>query len=319
MKLIKFAILFSILIISLWVVTDVKVNNLIVMTQSKIEYNKLIDSAVDDGIAGLVELDNHKNIVLNKDKAIEQFYASLYSNFNVLGFRKKEEKLMTYIPIIVILYTDGYYINYSDYNENEEGKFLVKKWTSKLPYAFEDEELIYKFTLGSFLSIYDKRTKKIHEGEYSDLSAVFPSSILKDWESFDYTRRSTIVCELEDTIKYYINNHNSIGQQFGIEYNFYLPRIEKSQWYRTVDDISMLVLFQGYPFGIFGVDRYNRYSFAGARIKKSQSYYLQYDQSESQLFYHKSTCDKLANKKSSYYTKEECAREGGFPCLKCRP
>ena len=47
-----------------------------------------------------------------------------------------------------------------------------------------------------------------------------------------------------------------------------LPLIEYEEWYRTIQDISMLVLFQGYPYGNSITGTYNRVAIGGARIAK---------------------------------------------------
>lgn len=317
MKLTNLAILFFILEISVFAILDIRTNNLTAVTYKDIEYDKALDSAVDDGVIGLMELDSRRNLLLNKDTAVIQFYESLFANFGVIGNKRLENRLKGYIPIILVTDADGFYIYYSDTYLSNGEKLLRERWSEKIPYFHEDDRLIYHFTLGPYITIYEKRSNLIYEGDYHDLRASFPGSILEDDELFDITRRSAIINAIENKMNFYINRYNQIAGQFGITYQFWLPGIDKTDWYRTIDDISLLVIFQGYPYTAAGSDTYNRYSLGGARIKKSRTYYI--TEENGRKYYHRSNCTHINGQGLPYYTKEECALEGAFPCPDCNP
>ncbi len=120
-------------------------------------------------------------------------------------------------------------------------------------------------------------------------------------------------------MNYYISKYNNIAYQFGITYQFWLPSIDKADWYRTIDDISIFVIFQNYPYYVGSLDTYNRYSFGGARITKSNLYYIK--GVNGIKYYHKADCDyiNINEMENTYFTKEECAIEGAFPCPDCNP
>jgi hypothetical protein len=83
----------------------------------------------------------------------------------------------------------------------------------------------------------------------------------------------------------------------------------------------MFVLFQGYPYNVGNLDTYNRYAFGGARIKKMTQYYITTGGSGLK-YYHKSSCEHLINvldQEVIYFTREECALNGAFPCPDCNP
>ncbi len=317
MKLANLIIIFFIIEVTFFTILDVRVNNLTAIINKKTEYNKALDSSVDDGVIDLVEVDSKRNLILNKDAAVDQFYISLYANFGVIGNSRLEENLKGYIPIILVTDTDGFYIYYSDTYEFNGGNLIGQKWSEKIPYTYEEDNLIYKFTLGTYVSIYDKSTNQIQEGDYRDLKMVFPDSFLTHDENYDAIRRNAIIGAIEKSMNYYINQYNNIAYQFGITYQFWLPQIDKTDWYRTVDDISMLVIFQGYPYNAAGLDTYNRYALGGARIRKSNIYYI--TEENEQKYYHKAECTHVNGNGMVYYTKEECALEGAFPCQDCKP
>lgn len=318
MKLTNLAIIFSIIAASLFTIINIRVNHLSAVVKKSIEYNKMVDSAVDDGVMNLVEVDSNREIHLNKDKAVEQFYTSLYVNFGVIGDSIKEKQLQTYIPIILITYMDGYYIYYTDTYESNGEILTCRRWTEKLPYSFKDDRFIYSFTLSEEVIIYDKETNAVKKGNYHDLSLNYPDTILADDSKFDLERRNAIIGSIEDSMRYYVNRYNHIANQFGITYRFFLPQIDQTDWYRTIDDISMLVIFQGYPYGTIGLDTYNRFSIGGARINKLSNYYVELDVNGKE-YYHKSDCESVIITSRPYDTKEECALEGAYPCPNCNP
>lgn len=317
MKLTDLVIIFAILDIALFIILGVRTENLDAVNLQQIQYNKALDNAIDDGTKNLVELGEDKKLVLNKDRAVEQFYNSLFSNFGVLGDSRVEEQLKEHIPIILVTDEDGFYILYSEQFASADGNVIKQKWSEKIPYAYEDGNLIIHFTLGDYITVYDSSNNQTIEGEIDDVKSNYPDSFLSDPEAFDLNRRNAIIGTIEKNMNYYINQYNNIAYQFGITYHFWLPRIDKTDWYRTIDDRGMLVIFQGYPYSVT-TDTYNRYAFGGARIKKSKTYFITVENGIK--YYHKSNCSHI-NKSTgeTYYSKEECALEGAFPCPDCNP
>lgn len=314
MKWTNIAILFFLLELSLFIILDMRTSNLTAVINQKIEYNKALDSAIDDGVINLVEVDSQRKLVLNKEIAIEQFYQSLYANFGVMGNSRLESKIRGYIPVILVTDEDGFYLYYSDIYKSGGETLITRRWSEKIPYAYEISNYIINFTLDNYLTVYDKNTKELYEGEYKELAGLFQNTLLADEETFHSVRRNTIISTIEENMNYYINKHNNIAHQLGITYHFWLPEIDKTDWYRTIDDISMLVIFQGYPYHFASIDTYNRYAIGGARIKKSRSYYI--TEESGRKYYHKSDCSHLSNNiyTTAYFTHEECALEGAYPC-----
>lgn len=317
MKLTDLALIFLILEIILFGILDIRYNQLKAVSASKNAYNTALDNAVDDSCYFLVEEDSGRNLYTNKDRAVEEFFLSLFANFGVMGQAVSEKKLQSYVPIVLVTDRDGFYINYSDVLVQEES-IIIRRWTEKIPYTYEDEKLVCCFTLGSFLRIYNKESKENLEGDYGDIRAFLPDSPLREEENFDTIRRNSIINVLKENMNIYINYYNSIAAQFGITYEFWLPEVSRTDWYRTIDDVSVFVIFQGYPYRGSSLDTYNRYAFGGARIKKSNSFYIQ--EKEGKKYYHRDGCRLLTQaREEAFYSKKECAEEGAFPCPECIP
>ncbi|SHO47014.1 hypothetical protein [Anaerocolumna xylanovorans] len=318
MKLTDLALIFLVIEILLFSVLDIRFDQLKAVTEKCNAYNRGLDNAVDDGCYFLVEKDSSHNLRINKEKAVEQFFTSLYANFGVIGQPAAEENLNRYIPVILVTDKDGFYIQYSEVIDRGGEKLLVKRWSEKIPYVYEDERIICCFTLDDYVRVFDKASNTTVEGDYRDVKDTVSCSFLQEEGAFDEVRRNTVINEMEKNMEIYMNYYNEIAGQFGITYQFWLPGIDKTDWDRTIDDISLFVVFQGYPYNASSLDTYNRYAFGGARIRKSRTYCI--TESGGKKYYHKENCTELAgNLSEPYYSKEECAKEGAFPCLKCIP
>lgn len=318
MKLTDFVLTFLVFELILFSILDIRFSQLIAVTERSNAFNTALDNAVDDGCFFLVEEDSGRSLYTNKEKAVEQFFTSLYANLGIIGQSVPEEELKRYIPVILVTERDGFYIYYSEAVEKEGEKLLIKRWSEKIPYVYEDEKAVCCFTLDNYVRIYDKKSNTVIEGDYRDLEESAPFSFFRDKELFDEVRRNTVVNELEKNMEDYINYYNDIAGQFGITYRFWLPGIDRTDWDRTIDDVSLFVVFQGYPYNVSSMDTYNRYAFGGARIKKSGEYYI--TESKGKQFYHRENCTELTDSlKEPYYKKEECAKAGAFPCSKCIP
>lgn len=260
------SIIFLIIIIPFIFIQDMKINALTALYNNKMELDKCFESALDDGISGLVEVDKNRQIILHKQNAIDQFYNSLYSNLSVVGNNNFTNLLKIYIPIILITDNDGFYIFYSTTEINDGDKILVQNFSEKTAYLYEDEHYIYNFTLNDYIYIYNNKGFKISEGQFKDIISYLNNSSL-NYENYYEIKNNTITNIIEKEMNHYIKEHNHIAKQFGIEYEFWLPEIDQDDWYRTVGDISLMVIMQGYPFDMVG-NRYNRIGITGSRIKK---------------------------------------------------
>lgn len=330
--------MFAIVALGLFVVSDVKANSFVAVAEEKENLDHGFNNAIDDAAIHLVETEGMKDLTVNKDRAVKDFFSSMFSSLGILDVPDKQETIKNYVPVITVTCEDGYYLYYGDeYKKSDGYTYLSKRWSEKFPFYFEDEDFIYRFTLTDNLTIYDKNglldtTKEqiIFYLDYHDLKtneayANFqnnrPNSFLLKEESFYLTRKGCIIKSIEDSMTYYCNQYNEIASQYGITYNFAMPATDDSEWTRSIDDPCMIVLFQGYPYGS-GVDNtYNRFVIAGARIKKSEVYYL--EQKGWYFVYHKDGCMELEKEDGilfldePYYTIEDCVKKGAYACPYC--
>lgn len=319
MKLSHYALFFVFFAICIMVPLNIHISQLSEIKEQKIEYNRIIDNAVDDAVTKLVETERGDAIVLNKEIAVQNFFTSLYSGFGIYDDVGKQEYLKMFIPIIMIVDRDGYYIY--QHSLSADGTTNYEGWSEKRTYSYKDEVsgLILRFSLDNTVTILDASINNILQGDYHDLAKYYTDvEILNNNELFDTTRKQCIIDHLTDDMKISINVHNMIAQREGIQYNFALPAVSDATWYRTIDDISFFAVFQGYPYKN-SLGRYNRYAFGGARIHKSGMYVIK--EEDGIMYYHRYDCTSLSDtdRKNVYYTKKQCAILGAYPAEDCKP
>lgn len=337
MKLYHFSIIFVIISLSLIVILDVKINNFIAVVEEKENLDNCFHNAIDDAVVHLVEVEGTTGLKDNRERAVEDFFLSMYASLNIVNNLQKQALIKNYIPVITVTTEDGYYLYYSDeYKGSDNYTYISKRCSEKMPYYYEDDDFIYGFTLTDIITLYDKNglldstkvqqifTLDYHDIKNSEAYATFrsqkPNSFLLDDEQYNLTRKNSIISCIEKSMNYYCNRHNSIARQYGITYNFAMPVIDNSEWIRSIDNPGMIVVFQGYPFGKGLNETYNRFAVAGARIKKNTVYYL--EQKDWYYIYHKKGCPELKKEgiifsTEPYYTVLDCVDKGAYACREC--
>lgn len=329
MKITDLAIVFILFTIPFLLVTKIKSNNLSYASYKKVELNRILDTSVEDGASALFEEGK-----INKNKCIDIFLRSLFINLNILDNNKMKEKIMNYIPVIVVLDIDGFYILSLEEFVNENNKKEFKRiWSPKIFYSYSDEKFIYKFCLDGRLKVYKKDAGVNYSGTYDDIIKKIDiiDTILEDKKEYESIRQREIVFILEKNINFKINNHNNFIRNMEIDYEFTMPTISHEDWSNTISDTGLLVFFQGMPIGNSG-KRYNNFVLGGSKVIKTNSYYVVTDTTTGRKEYHSKDCEDLKsiiidienNPDDTIYNIDEFKNRydstltGAFPCEKCK-
>ena len=290
MKHTNISILFVLIMVSVFLVLNQKIDTVAAITKLQIKYNNAIDNAVADALYQIVDEDSIASTSIDFANVTDSFLRYLAWNLGLEAESPKGKTLSNYVPIIAFIVQDGLYLAYQKLDEgeesasdnygvvkqaNEQSQFWnVGEWntsidiTDRIPFEQRADAYLIQYTLTDYVRIINIQSNDKMEGYYGDLIKLFPEILPSTKEEFDKERRLTIINCLTETMNEYIEKHNKIAKHYGITYQFSLPYIEMEEWYRTVDDISMLVLFQGYPYGNETLGYYNRMALGGARIRK---------------------------------------------------
>lgn len=270
MKFTNAGFVFSLVFLCFTVLLDTKTREIVQISHLQIRYNQAVDNAIEAGMGKLIELDSGNRRQLNKEEAVRVFFDSLAIHFEVSNNKNLKNKLIGYVPVVAVILEEGFYIYHDEISVQDGEKVLGKKFSEFYPYRYEEENIAYYFTMTDYVRMIDKNSNEKYGGDFHDLSKIFPGSFLSKEEEFDRIRRNCIVGKLTEQLSCYMTKHNKIARFYGIQYHFSLPDISKEDWYKTIDDISMVALFQGYPYGNGITGTYNRFAVAGARVHKGR-------------------------------------------------
>ncbi len=331
MRIHHFTLLFVIFFIALVIKTDLAVGHLKSLRNEKSELNTALNTAVSDAIHYLAASGAHGANTINKDEVVATLFRSLYSSMGIISDANAQAELEMYIPIILLCDSDGYYIYYyDDYRSSDGYTYSERLWSEKMPYFFQDDNFIYNFTLTDLVSIYDKNRilnanqelliLDYHEiqtaEQYSPFRTANAESFLLDGEKYKLAQKGALISLLEDVMTYYTGRHNSIARRNGITYSFSFPAGQEKEWADYLDDVNLLAVFQGYPYGEDNNYTFNKVTSAGASIIKKPVYYV--EQKSWYLLAHLKGCEKLAQStavlEDVFDSVDECAKIGAYCC-----
>lgn len=330
MKVYHFIFIFLVFFIIVTLKTDISIARLKNLEQEKMKLEKSLDTATSDAIAYLAKSESYGANSINKDKVIAHFFTSLYSSLDFISDPNGQLELEMYIPVILLCDTDGYYVYYYDEYQAADGlNYTARRWSEKMPYYYKDENFIYGFTLTNSIHIYDVshllssekvitlNVKEIQRSSlYSGFRALHKNSFLLNDEAYELTRKGAIVNQLEEVLAYYTSRHNKIARQNGITYTFSFPSHKRGEWASYINDVNLIVVFQGYPYGRERNYVFNKISASGADVIKNKMYYLE----KKGWYYlaHKEDCPILATSTNilneAFSSLEECAKIGAYCC-----
>lgn len=268
MKLTNVAFVVAIVFLCFMIIDDVKTGELWAITIQQSKLNNVLDNAVEDAMIRFVETDSVRDIVINKEEAVNQFFTSVFINMDIMENPALKRQFSLYVPTIAVVEEDGFYLYYTNEETVQGEKHINQIFTQKYNYTQTYDNYKISYTLGDYIYVSNVSTGQLMEGNYHDIREQCYISHLMDDQIFEEERRKVIINLLKERMTFFINHHNRIAKFYGIQYEFTLPQIEKEEWYRTIDDIGMIVFFQGYPYG--GRERgfYNRVLIGGARVRK---------------------------------------------------
>jgi hypothetical protein len=319
---------------------DIHTDNLTAIAETKNDMDLYMNKAMESAAKALLQVDaTTGKEILDKDKAAETFFSSMYASLGILSDPAAQEKFRAYVPVIAITAEDGYYLMYSDEFIGSGGySYVTMRWTEKIPYSYEDNYFIYRFTMGTDMVLYDKSnildatgSTKMFDVNAQDIrnldmyatlrATVGNNSFLLEEEEFSLVRQQAVITLMEEDLSWYISRHNSIAKRYGITYQFSLPVTDTSEWNKTIEGPGIMIIFQGMPLIEDAARIYNRMAFSGSGVKKNIVYYI--EQHGWYYLYHREGCPKLIGninvREEHYYSVEECAELGAFSCSQCDP
>lgn len=247
-------------------------------------------------------------------KSFDTFLQTLALNYRV-NDAVTADVMSRYVPVYAVVDYDGLLLNvYKQYTDITGQKVLDRVWLPKIPFSYTDDEgNVVNFTIDQDLEVYDAALNEWFYGKRYELLGDVTVPILEDEETFDQVRRTTIVNTLQDNLAYYINEHNVYTKSLDVTYTFTMHLIPEEDWYNTVDNVSILAFFQGYPYRMAD-EEYQEYAFVGTRLNKKDT--IKAGMVDGQRKYWYASCEYPYQATELYSTKKQAAA-AGYSELSC--
>jgi hypothetical protein len=333
LKLYHIALIFLLFFLAAVLKTDVLIGNLKGVMNEKSQLQSSLDSATSDAVNFLASSGNFGTNTIDKEGVVSTFFSSLYSAMGITEDEATQSVVEAYIPVILLCDVDGYYIYYYDEFQDGSGNLCTeRRWSEKMPYYYEDQYFKYRLMLSDHIIINDVHNllrdelsveeidfHEIRTGDhYQNFRSQHKDCFLLLDETYELTKKGAIINQLEKVLSYYTNQYNMIARHNGITYQFTFPSSPTKEWAKYMDDVNLVVIFQGYPYGWDKSNIFNKVSSASANMIKKTVYYI--EQKSWYFLAHKADCQKLKNNSNilndTYDSLEECAKMGAY-CDDC--
>lgn len=252
-----------------------------------------------------------KFVNADKDLALETFTQTMALNLGIQDDPPAIRSLFDYIPAIVVLDYDGYYM-YANETEmmGESENYFRHVWSPKKPYTYADEDgNSINFTLDSYVYAYDAEKQMWLEGFRNELIASTRIPLLRDDQHFEHVRRSRIVSAVQEDLAEVINRHNEFARRNGISYTFTLPLISQEDWYNSINDTGIIAFIQGIPSGSRKI---NNFAIGGGRLVKRAAVIGGVDPDSGIKYYYPATCSNGYRPEEVFTDAQEAAARGYF-------
>ena len=175
MKIQHYAIIFIIIILPYSIICKSRIDNKIDILNNETRINNSLDVATMDAVDTLIDLNDEYYALYDGEmldvtptiakEGIKTFFQSLSVNNNlpfVSGDTFAESYFASYIPAIIVIAYDGFYI-YSMEDNSTTGTFGYVL-SPKIPYTLQSGNYYINFTLGNYIKLFGPNGV-LYEGE----------------------------------------------------------------------------------------------------------------------------------------------------------
>lgn len=293
----KAAILFLVLALSVTALFSLRIENQKATQKLNEHYAHAVAKAVEDA-ADTMEYDESERNSMGKERVRETvlntFFNSISTAFGYEMTIELEEDtrpgeyqraLYKHIPVVMLVDNDGYYVWHNTFDENGliRGKLSsLTTWGEEL--GSGGRFYYVRYYLGNYVQIREKDTSQIYEGTvekvYEDMLNDGPvemaiEKILSSYDAYAVSRNRIVATSIEQTVGYYINNHNTAMKMDAMpdnDYVFTMPQQSGGDWIEMVENPAVISFIQGIK--VPDSDMYlNVFAFSGAEYSKDMMYY----------------------------------------------
>jgi hypothetical protein len=261
--------------------------------QRNTQYTAYLDSAVQDCVREMKNGGDDETMMpepADRERVMETFFRSLSMNF---GYTTREdmERLHMYVPVLLLVDMDGYYIVSNELIEGDDGSLITPVISGLNPWTLvsEDGNYMIRYRLdtnvevtvlkredrngnptqvsGDFRDVYEELGSPY---ELKKLGFDGRDETINPVPDFMEKRNEWLIPELEHQVETYMNRNNIAAayQDVAASYQFTMPQTEYDEWAGLLDGPSCMAFLQGVRVSN-SRDYLNIYAFGGGEVRKA--------------------------------------------------
>ncbi len=343
----KLSMIFIVVFMSLFLPFAVYTHFDALTTQVSEETREDLTNASFDAMQAVTLIDGKAfSTTAQRSEALDTFYRSLAASYGFVADGGEHETVLTSrIPFVALIDTDGVYVTTSkEYRswgaDNAQTYKTTPITTYSESYLINSHQYIVQFKLDNTAVIY-KDGEKIGDGTYKELVKHLDHSVVTDFNSvskiltskkaFLEEKQIVITNVVSRAVENYINeyiasnntklNSSKTGYNtHGTSYRVVIPLSHESDFANALSSPTIISFYQGDQ--IQTGDTYTMsVALAGGELGISDKYYI--TKEGNTYYYHSSTeCSRYKRNgghdhPSRYYSMEEAATLGAYPCPDC--
>lgn len=341
MNLTKFAVLFVIISLPFYFISNMSIREIDQRMQLENNYRRIVTNAVDDGSLALrlyakesYDDSAKKQIKVDAQEVMNAFLSSYEYGCKAIGESDKIRVHQSILAVVIVAY-DGYYI----YSTNEvidqvSGAVSYRQVLSeKTPYIYREGAQSVRMTLDHQVSVIRRGIDPIDGALWPEVTGTIEETRVADClpagltiTNYDSVRTYTITSAIEEALELATRQHNAYTGLMGMSYQFHLPVYDNDQMGRNLQDVGLIAFVQGQAVGkghylemtsfnqssVLVGDRYRGYEEVDPSGGPSTFYFCHDHCSHD----HKNTKDPSRTNQlvEVFATKEEAASQGFWPC-----
>lgn len=275
----KYVMIFLVMLLSFFGVYSMNADIQTAASVKNSQYTNYLTSATYDAVKEMKKSTDGTVMMpdsSSREKVINTFFNSLAMDF---GYDTTEDmtKLKSYVPVVVMVDNNGYYIGYNHQYLDAEGNTHLKSVITDLnTWSTTSGNYIVRYFLGTKVNVTDLNTMKFYSGTYDEVyDKLSKPTALKELgfdseSSFTKRRNEIIIPKIQDTVEYFINNQNKVASALRSDYTFEMPLTSSDDWARALENPTCIAFLQGVR--VSDTSKYlNIYSLTGGEIRKNSN------------------------------------------------
>ena len=190
----------------------------------RIYLQNIIDNALLDGAYSVrYEGDQHGNLSMYGMNPMNIIHCVFDTIMFSLGYNSNDiEEFKLYIPFILILDVDGFYIYKLD-NDESKGTISHRLYPKEF-FSHTDSEGVYAFDADFNIKIFDKSDKSLlhyfNASDFEEVSEKKERFLFLDSSDLKKKISDLIYDQINESIQNAVNSHNSLTRKKGVFYEF---------------------------------------------------------------------------------------------------